>query len=294
MDGLFIQALLSGVTSGFVYALIGVGLAIIFKGARIVNVMQGEFSVIGAMVTVALMQQLALPYAVSIAVGVVLGMVLGVLIELVFVRPMIRRNAPEDSYLLLTIGLAIALSASVLYFGGRNSHLLPSFGEDRVFVIYEATIREHALWLIVIALAGVGLLQWMYKKTILGLSMIAASNDPDGALSTGINVARMRTLTFALGGGFGALAGILVTPLTSVNYHMGLAFTLKGFAAAILGGLMNPVGAVVGGVTMGLFESLSIVYFPSGYKDVIAMTVLIAIMIFLPNGMLGKSGRKGG
>lgn len=294
MDALIVQALLSGVTSGFVYALIGIGLAIIFKGARIVNVMQGEFSVIGAMITVFLMQHLAAPYIVSIAAGIVVGMILGIGIDIVLVRPMIKRNAPEDSYLLLTIGLAIALSASVLYLGGRNSMLLPSFGQDRVFEIYGATIREHALWLIVVSLLAVGALMWMYKKTILGLSMIAASTDPEGAASTGINVGLMRTLTFALGGGFGALAGILVTPLTSVNYHMGLAFTLKGFAAAILGGLANPLGAVVGGVTMGLLESLSIIYFPSGYKDVIAMTVLIAIMIVLPNGMLGRSGRKGG
>ena len=106
-------------------------------------------------------------------------------------------------------------------------------------------------------------LRSFYRHSTIGLAMIAASNDADGAATTGINVTAMRTLTFALGGLLGAIAGILVTPLISVDYQLGLSLTLKGFAAAILGGLTNPLGAIVGGLTLGLLEALAIVWVSS-------------------------------
>ena len=120
------------------------------------------------------------------------------------------------------------------------------------------------------------------------LSMLAASIEEEGAVTIGINVPRMRTLTFLLGGLVGGLAGVLVSPLITIHYEMGLLLTLKGFAAAILGGLTNPFGAVVGGLTLGLVESLAVLSVSSGYKDVVAMTMLIVIMILMPNGMLGR------
>ena len=124
--------------------------------------------------------------------------------------------------------------------------------------------------------------------------MLAASIDVYGSLTIGINVPLMRTLTFVVGGLMGGLAGVLVAPLINIHYQMGLLLTLKGFAAAILGGLTSPLGAVFGGVTLGLLESLAIVAVSSGYKDVIAMAILILIMIVMPQGLLGRRGRQGG
>jgi branched-chain amino acid transport system permease protein len=124
--------------------------------------------------------------------------------------------------------------------------------------------------------------------------MLAASIDVNGSLTIGINVPLMRTLTFIAGGLMGGLAGVLVAPLINIHYEMGLLLTLKGFAAAILGGLTSPLGAVFGGVTLGLVESLAIVAVSSGYKDVIAMAILILIMIVMPQGLLGRRGRRGG
>jgi branched-chain amino acid transport system permease protein len=124
--------------------------------------------------------------------------------------------------------------------------------------------------------------------------MLAASIDVNGSLTIGINVPLMRTLTFVAGGLMGGLAGVLVAPLINIHYEMGLLLTLKGFAAAILGGLSSPLGAVLGGVTLGLVESLAIVAVSSGYKDVIAMAILILIMIVMPQGLLGRHGRRGG
>ncbi|CAG9167582.1 High-affinity branched-chain amino acid transport system permease protein LivH [Cupriavidus laharis] len=291
---LIVQAIVSGITNGFVYALIGVGIAIIFKGTRIINAMQGEFAVIGGMVAVFALQSAGLPYALAIVLGIAAGAASGLAIDLLFVQPMTRRGASEESFLLLTIGLAFALSAAALYFGGRDSHLLPAIGGDGVIEFLGAAMPVHAVALIAIAAALVLGLRFFYTRTLIGLAMTAASLDPDGATTSGINVRRMRSLTFLLGGAFGAIAGILVTPLLAMNYQMGIGLTLKGFAAAILGGLTNPLGAVAGALVLGLAESLAVLGFPSGYRDVVALSMLIVIMIVLPNGLLGRAARRGG
>jgi branched-chain amino acid transport system permease protein len=289
---LIMQAFLAGITNGLTYALVGIGIAAIFKGTRIINVMQGEFSVTGAMVTVVLLNQAHLPYWLAICGGILSGALIGGGIEICFVRYMMRRGANQQSFILLTIGLAVTMSASVLFFVGRNGYLLPAFGGDSVLLIFNAVIRSHAVWLIVITLMISGALRVFYHQTTLGLSMMATSIDADGAATTGINVAQMRTLTFVLGGAVGATAGILMTPLISVDFALGINLTLKGFAAAILGGLTNPLGSVVGGITLGLVEALSAIYISSSYKDIISFTVLIIIMIVMPNGMLGRAGRR--
>lgn len=291
---LLLQAVIAGVTNGLVYALVGMGMSAIFRGSRVVNAMQGEFSVIGAIVAVLLLKAWGWPYLVAGLGGVLAGICVGGFVELVFVRQMLRRGATEVSFLLLTIGLALAASASVLFFVGRDSYLLPAIGGDDVYIIFDAVLRIHALWLVIISVAVALLLRLFYRKTLLGLAIMAASSNPDGAATLGINVGRMRTLSFVLGGLLGSVAGILIAPLQSVNYLGGLALTLKGFAAGILGGLTNPMGAVVGGLVLGLIEALAVVWVSSAYKDVVAFSLIIAIMILMPHGILGRAGRRGG
>ena len=251
---LILQALQAGITNGFIYALVGMGLAVIFRGSRVINVMHGEFSVVAAMTTVLVLNAAKYPYWFAILAGMLTGPAIGALIELTLVRPMIRQQATEDQFVLLTIGLERAIAASVLFWIGRDGYLLPAFGGDHVFIVFDVVVREHSLWLIAIAVLVVVSLREFFRRTTLGLAMTAASIDADGATTTGINVARMRTLTFVLGGLLGAIAGILITPLIAVDYTIGLPITLKGIAAAILGGFTNPLGAVIGGLTLGIVE----------------------------------------
>jgi branched-chain amino acid transport system permease protein len=288
------QSVLAGLANSFIYAMVGIGIAVIFKGTRIVNAMQGDFAVIGGILAVFGMSSWGLPYPIAFVCGIAGGAATGYIIDRLCVRPMMRRKAEEDAFLLLTIGLAFTISAAVLYFAGRDAHLLPGIGGDGVVEIFGAFITVHALWLIAISLVVVAGLWAFYRYSIVGLSMTAVSIDPDGAATNGINVARMRGYTFVLGGAIGALAGILVTPLIAVSYQMGLGITLKGFAAAILGGLANPLGAVVGGLVIGLSEALAVVGLSSGYKDVVALSIMIVMMVLMPNGLLGRVGRKGG
>ena len=291
---LFIQSIFAGISNGFVYGLIGLGLAVIFRGTRVINAMQGEFCVVAGMAAVILLEHWRVPLAVAMLCATLLGGALGLVLELVPVRALQRRGGTDDSYLLLTLGVAFAISALILYAVGRDSLALPGIGGEAMLIVADAAIRVHAIWLVIISTVVMFALKWFYSRTHIGLSMMAASIDADGAATTGINVPFMRSATFCLGGLIGGLAGVLVTPLTTVHYAMGLLLTLKGFAAAILGGLNNPFGAVVGGITLGLLEALAIVFVSSGYKDVIAMSILIVIMILLPNGMLGRRIRKGG
>jgi branched-chain amino acid transport system permease protein len=295
MNGtLLLQSVIVGITNGFVYALVGLGIAVVFRGTRIINAMQGEFSLVGGLVAFVVVERLGWSLAVATGAGVLAGGVLGFLMEWLLVRPTRRRGAGEESYLLLTLGVAFAISAAVLYFIGRDTRSLPGIGGEGSALIFDAAVRYHAMWLVILSSAVMLLLRLFYDRTRIGLSMMAASIDEDGAATIGIDVPLMRSLSFLLGGLVGGLAGVLVSPLITIHYEMGLLLTLKGFAAAILGGLLNPFGAVVGGLTLGLIESLAVLTVSSGYKDVIAMTLLIVIMIFLPNGMLGRGSRKGG
>jgi len=291
---LFLQSILAGLTNGFVYGLIGLGIAVVFRGARIINAMQGDFALLGSVVAYVVSTRLGVPILPAFLTGVLAGGVLGLLVERLLIRPTEKRAGTEDSYLLVTLGGAFAVSAAVLLYFGRDSYVLNGIGGDASVDVLDAAIRVHAVWLIVISSLVVLALKLFYSYTRFGQAMLAASIDVDGSLTIGINVPLMRTLTFVTGGLMGGLAGILVAPLINIHYEMGLLLTLKGFAAAILGGLISPVGAMFGGVLLGLVESLAIASVSSGYKDVITMVILILIMILMPQGLLGRRGRRGG
>lgn len=291
---LLLQILASGLTNGFLYALIGLGLAVVYKGSTIVNAAQGDFAVVGAIVTVLFVQAAGMPYWAAIALGIVAAVLLGGVAELVLVRPMLRAKASEESTLLLTVGLSFLIGALVLFLGGKNVYFLAPIGGEAQVHIGSAVLPRHAVFVVAAALMVVGALAAFYKHTHLGRSMVAASSDADGATSIGINVPLMRTFTFMLGGLVGGIAGILQTPLIGVSFSVGIAVTLKGMAAAILGGLVNPMGAVAGGVILGLVEALAVFFFPSGYQNIVSMGLLIVIMIVMPNGLFAAKARKGG
>jgi branched-chain amino acid transport system permease protein len=291
---LFIQSLLAGITNGFVYGLIGLGISVIYRGTRVVNAMQGDFSLVAGIVLYLCSEHLGYPILPSFLAGVLAGAVVGWTVEIFFVRPTRRRGGNEESFLLVTLGGAFAASAAALLFFGRDSRPIRGLGGDNLLDVFDATIRVHAVWLIALSIAVVVALRLFYTRATIGKAIMAASIDPDGATIIGINVPMMRTLTFVLGGAVGGIAGVLISPLITVNYEMGLLLTLKGFTAAIIGTLGNPFGAVAGGLMLGIVEALAIVFVSSGYKDVISMTFLILIMIAVPNGIFARRGRAGG
>jgi branched-chain amino acid transport system permease protein len=291
---LLLQSAIAGITNGFIYGLTGLGIAVIFRGTRVINAMQGDFSLIAGVAAYLILNRYGQPLPIALLGGIAAGGFIGAFVERLLIRPIDRLGGTEDRYLLVTLGGAFAVSGTVLLLFGHDNRSMPGIGGDRSVDIFDATLSVHAIWLIAISIAIVLFLYHFFARTHLGRSMMAASIDPEGAATIGINVPLMRTFTFLMGGLIGGLAGVLIAPIVTLHYEIGLLLTLKGFAAAILGGLTKPFGAIVGGLTLGLLESFAVVMVSSGYKDVIAMAILIAIMILLPGGLFSRRLRQGG
>ena len=169
---------------------------------------------------------------------------------------------------------------------------LPSFSGDTPLVVWNAAILPQSLWIFGITVLVVALLHLFFNRTRVGKAMRATSFNPAAAALMGVNVNRMIFLSFALSGALGAVAGIIIVPITTLNYNIGVMVGLKGFAAAVLGGYGNSVGAIIGGLLLGLLESLGAGLISSTYKDVIAFAVLLLVLFVKPSGLLGHGEKE--
>ena len=188
----------------------------------------------------------------------------------------------------LTIGISIVLRGIMKLVWGKNRMAIPPLAGEEPIRVAGAAILPQALAILIITALAIVLLVLFFRRTRLGLAMRAVASNPTAASVVGIQVGRVRAASFALAGGLGGLAGVLVTPITTLSYDVGVLLGLKGFAAAILGGFGSFPGAVVGGVGLGLLESLAAGYWSSAYKDVAAFVVLLLVLFIRPKGILGE------
>lgn len=284
MDSL-LQFLFSGLTVGAVYALVALGFTIIYNASDVVNFAQGEFVMLGGMITVfAFEAGLALPLAAMLAILVTAA--LGVVLNKLAIEP--ARGAPVVSLIIITIGASILIRGGTQLVFDKQLHRLPSFSGDEPIRVLGATILPQSLWVIGGALlVFVGL--WLFfTRTLAGKAVLATANNRIAAQLVGINTGWMMTLSFGLSAAIGAFAGVLVTPITLVSYDVGVALALKGFAAAMLGGMGNPKGALVGGLLLGLLEALTAGYLSSQYKEAVAFIVILAVLFAMPQGIFGR------
>jgi branched-chain amino acid transport system permease protein len=270
------QYLASGLVVGGVYALIGLGFVIVYRVTRIINFAQGEFVMLGALLMVT-GRRLGLPTAAAFALAVAAVALVGGLLERVGVHPV--RRAPPMAALIVTIGASIAIRGAALAVWGTDPYALDPFSTGPPLRVLGASVVRQGFW--VLAVAGVvfaGL--WLFfTRTYAGTAVTACAVNPRGARLMGIRVERMWLLSFGLSGALGATAGAVIAPITYATYDMGLMLGLKGFVAAVLGGLVSPPGAIVGGFLLGLLESLSAGLLSSGYKDAVAFVVLILLLL---------------
>ena len=280
-----LQFLFSGVTVGAVYALVALGFTIIYNASDVVNFAQGEFVMLGGMSTF-FAHAAGAPLPLAALVAILATAALGVAMNKLAIEP--ARGAPVVSLVIITIGVSILIRGASQLIFDKQIHSFPAFSGDDPIRILGATILPQSLW--VIGGAGavfVGL--WLFfTRTLLGKAVLATSNNRLAAQLVGINTTFVMTLSFALSAGIGALAGVLVTPITMTSYDVGLALALKGFAAAMLGGMGNPKGALVGGLMLGLLEGLTAGYLSSQYKDAAAFIVILAVLFFMPQGLYGR------
>lgn len=282
---LALQYFLSGITKGSIYAVVAIGFNLIYSATGVLNFAQGEFVMLGGMVAVTLAHFVPLPVAVTGAILTVA--VVGCLLELLFFRKL--RHHSILHLIIITIGLSIVIQEAALHLWDEKVRSLPYFTGNEIssVKVLGAAISPQVLWVLGAVGLSVAGLQVFLKYTLKGRAMRACSSNPEAAMLAGINISNMRTLAFGLSAGLGALAGCVISPITLTHYEMGGGLAIKGFAAAILGGLGNPMAAVLGGLLVGVLEAVSVSRLPAAYNDVSAFAILLLVLFIRPHGLFG-------
>jgi branched-chain amino acid transport system permease protein len=287
----WIQLLVTGITVGSIYSLIALGYVTIYRTSRIVNMAQGAFVMFGALFTFSFLSEIGLPYWLSAIFGIVVVVMIAVVMYLLVLRPLIKISLV--SIILATMALSILFeNVSLLRWGGYGKSV-PAFTGDKALFVGKVAVFPQSLWVIgLMVLVLVGLYA-LTNRTRVGKQMTATANDPGAASLSGVSTGRMIILAFAISAAIGALGGIAITPINSTNYLSGGIFALSGFVAAILGGWGSSSGAVVGGLALGIIESLVTGVLPTGYQDAVAYALLILLLYFRPSGLLGVPSSEG-
>jgi branched-chain amino acid transport system permease protein len=282
----FLQFAFSGLTVGAIYALVALGFTLIYNASDVVNFAQGEFVMLGGMVTVFAAAS-GVPIAFAIVLSIVVTAVIGLLLHRLAIEP--ARDASPVTLIIITIGASIFMRGIAAMVFDKNYHSLPPFFGSKPIVVGGASLLPQSL----VVLLGAGLVLvalWLFlKRTLTGKAMLATAANRTAAQLTGINTSAVIGMAFMISAVIGAIGGILATPITLTNYDVGTMLALKGFAAAVLGGMGNPVGAVVGGLLLGLLEQFSAGYISSQYKDAVAFIVILLVLFTMPQGLFGAS-----
>ncbi len=282
-----LQFVLTGITLGSTYALVALGFAIIYNASDVVNLAQGEFVMLGAMSAISLSAGQGLPLPVAILLAVLITLILGLMLQRFAIAP--ARGITVVGTIIITIGASIFLRGLALLIWGKDIHALPHFSGETPLRLGGVTLLPQNLWVMGGAAVLVLAVHLFFNRTLLGKAILACSCNRTAAQLVGINVGRMLLVAYGLSALLGAMAGVLVAPITYTSYDAGIMLGLKGFAAAILGGMGNPMGAVAGGLLLGLLESLAAGLISSGYKDAIAFVVLLLVLFLRPSGLFGRA-----
>ncbi|MDI7258361.1 MAG: branched-chain amino acid ABC transporter permease [Thermodesulfobacteriota bacterium] len=280
------QHLTSGITFGAIYALVGLGFVTIARASQIINFAQGEFVMLGGMITFFLLNRIHLPYSLAALFSVLIVVLIGFLLHLLVIYPL--RKASLPILIMATLGASLFLSSASGLVFGTLPKALPPFSGTGPFEIWTVSVSPQSLWVLGATFLVLLSLSLLSHRTLLGKAMEASSTDPLGADLSGIPRNLMIFLAFGVSAGIGSIAGIFITPIFYVSYYSGTLIGLKGFIAAVLGGWGKNSGAILGGFVLGVAESLSVAFIPSGYKDAIAFIILLLILYFRPKGILGS------
>ncbi len=290
-----LQFLLSGITVGSIYALIALGFVTIYNVTGIINFAQGEFAVYGAFMAITVFDEsrllsgnVHLNLGWSLPAAALFGIVMTTLLGLLLYRLGIQtaRNASVLSMIIITIGAAFVMRGLALLVWGTDPFRLPVFTKGPPFRISGAILTRQSVWVVAVTAVLLLLLYLFFNYTLTGKALRACAVNPGAARLMGINTRRMALLAFGLSAATTAIAGIVIVPSTFMTYDRGLTLSLKGFVAAIVGGMSSPVGAVVGGLLLGILEAFSAGLLSSGYKDAIAFIVLFVVLAARLGGLL--------
>jgi branched-chain amino acid transport system permease protein len=280
-----LQYLITGITVGSIYAMVAIGFNIIYNVTEIINLAQGEFVMLGGLVMVSIQISAGIPLLLAFPLTVIMVTLVGMLLDRLAIRPI--RQPSVLTLIIATIAASILIKGIAMFIWGKDPLDLPAFSGRNPIHFMGAVIQPQYFWVIAFLIVTVILLTLFFNKTIVGKAMSACADNPNAASLVGINVKQMILLAFSLSAAIGAVAGIIITPISLMEYDRGAMLAVKAFGAVILGGLGSFPGAILGGMIIGLIESFGAGLVSSGYKDAFALLVLLGVLFFKPSGILG-------
>jgi branched-chain amino acid transport system permease protein len=280
------QLLFTGLGIGAIYAIASLGFVLLIRAANVVNFAQGQFSMLGAYIMLVLLVSLHVPYLVAFVLAVALMAGFGVIFAGAVYWPL--RNRGQLTVIISTIGASILLPNAVLAIYGPTPATVPGLLASPGFQVGPVFVDSQYLSIMVAAVLLVVLQYIVFEKTLLGKKLQATSQDKEMAAMLGISVAGMMLITFAYSAAIGALAGVLVAPVLFVSVGMGATLALKAFAANIIGGFGSIPGAILGGLVIGLAETLGAAYISTPYKDAFGFIILLLVLLVRPQGIFGE------
>jgi len=281
-----LQYIFTGIAIGSIYGMVALGFNIIYNATGIINLAQGEFVMLGGMVMISLTHTLKLPMVLGFFISVGVVTLIGALFERGAIHPL--KDPSIITLIIITIAGSILFKGGAMFIWGKQTYTLPPFSTDKPVSIMGACLSPQTLWILGIMGAVMLALVFFFGFTMTGRAMKACAVNRVAASLMGINVKLMVLFSFALSAAIGAVAGIIITPVALMDYDRGTMLAIKGFAAAVLGGLGSNVGAVIAGFIIGLMESLGAGFISSGYKDAIALLVLLFVLFLRPSGIMGS------
>jgi branched-chain amino acid transport system permease protein len=285
MDSLWLQVLFGGLTSGSIYALVAVGLAVIYRATRVINFAHGEFVVIGALTAASLVNPIGLPLAAAALIGVAAAGATGLLFERLVLRPM--SDKPVFVLILITLGSSIAFRGAAMLLWGKDPLRLPPFSGETPWRVGGAAVLPQALWVLGVTAIVMVLIGFALQRTAYGKAVRACAENPATARLVGIDVKSMIACTYVASAALGGVAGVLISPIAAIDFQAGLLLTIKGLTAAIIGGLDRISGVVLGGLLLGVIEAYASAFISSVMKDALAFGLLILLLMLRPQGLLG-------
>jgi branched-chain amino acid transport system permease protein len=299
---IFLQQLINGLVLGSIYALVALGYTMVYGILGLINFAHGDIVMVGALVALSAAQALAasglpLPLVLLFATlaALLVCVTLGVTIERVAYRPL--RRAPRLAPLITAIGISILIQYSAALVWGKQYISLPDLVKPTAFAVDGATVTDLQVFIFLLACALMAGLLWFIRASRMGRAMRATEQNPDVAGLMGVDTNRVISFTFFLGSAIGAMAGVMVVLYYGLgHYFMGFMLGLKAFTAAVLGGIGNVAGAMIGGLLLGIIESLAAGYIGdltggllgSNYRDIFAFLVLVLVLVFRPSGIMGQ------
>ena len=286
-----LQIIISGIAQGCIYGLIALGVVLIYKATETVSFAQGELMMLGAFIGLIVMGSLGFPFWLAFVCAVIAMGAFGIVLERLVIRPILGQ--PAFSIVMLTIGIGyVARGAITMVPGiGTETHTLPVPYKDQVWNAAGLVLNVEQMVIIAATLVLSGALYAMFRFTLLGVAMQAASQNQLAAYYMGIPVKRLNGLVWGLAAAVAAVAGLLLAPITFVHANMGF-IGLKAMPAAVVGGFGSLPGAIVGGLIIGVVESMAGFYLPEGFKDIAAYVVVLIMLVVKPNGLFGEKLRK--